>query len=251
MADSPVTVSIQENIAVVTIDSPPVNASSQAVRQGLVAALDQVEASDVGAVVLICAGRTFIAGADIREFDGGPFEPILPDVIGRIEMCPRPWVAAIHGTALGGGLEVALGCHYRVAVPTARLGLPEVNLGLIPGAGGTQRLPRIVGRGRALDLILSGDIIDAEEAHRIGLYNRVVPDGDVRRDGVQTGDVGRQVRDDAILAARVGGQHQLVVRIGLGPAVDDRSRDDAVGLRVDLRRDVVEARDQDRERPSL
>ncbi|MEN8657477.1 MAG: enoyl-CoA hydratase-related protein, partial [Marivita sp.] len=124
--------------AIVTIDNPPVNAVSLAVRQGLMAAVAQTEAEkDIAAVVLSCAGRTFVAGADVKEFDKPPVAPHLPDVIAAIEAASKPWIAVIHGTALGGGLELAMGCHHRVADATARMGLPEVTLGLIPGAGGT------------------------------------------------------------------------------------------------------------------
>src|SRR5712692_9130300 len=133
-------------IAVLTIDNPPVNALSQHVRQGLRDGVTQAIAdATVGAIVITCAGRTFIAGADITEFGKPPREPGLHEVLDLIEGSPKPVVAAIHGTALGGGLEVTLACHYPVGVKTARFGLPEVKLGLLPGAGGTQRLPRVDG----------------------------------------------------------------------------------------------------------
>src|ERR1700710_577135 len=134
-------------IAIVTVNSPPVNALSAAVRRGIFESVKSAAADpEVQAIVLTCAGRTFIAGADIPEFDTPPQPPGLADVISERENCPKPTIAAIHGTALGGGLEVALGCHFRVAVKDARLGLPEVKLGLLPGAGGTQRLPAGGGR---------------------------------------------------------------------------------------------------------
>ncbi len=175
----PVTISTQDGIATVTIDNPPVNALSQAVRQGLAGAVQQTEAdADVRAVVLICAGRTFIAGADVREFGQAPQQPHLPDVIDRIEGASKPWIAALHGTALGGGLEVALGCRFRLAVPSARLGLPEVNLGLIPGAGGIVRLPRLVGAKAALEMIAGGKMVSADKALSMGLVDRIV-DGDL------------------------------------------------------------------------
>ena len=164
----------QGAIAVVTIDSPPVNALSHAVRSGTKAALDAAIADGaVKGVVLICAGRTFVAGADITEFGKPMQEPGLAAVIEAIEASPKPVVAAIHGTALGGGLELALACHYRVAVPAARLGLPEVKLGILPGAGGTQRLPRLVGLALALDMITSGDPIDAGRARDAGLVDEL------------------------------------------------------------------------------
>ncbi|WP_031336967.1 3-hydroxyacyl-CoA dehydrogenase NAD-binding domain-containing protein, partial [Rhodopseudomonas sp. B29] len=162
-------------VAIVTIDSPPVNALSAAVRRGI---LDNVTAAvadpEVQAIVLTCAGRTFIAGADITEFGKPPQPPALNDVIAALENSPKPTIAAIHGTALGGGLEVALGCHFRVAVKDARLGLPEVKLGLLPGAGGTQRLPRAVGVELAVKVILGGDPIKAPEAAQHGLVDEIV-----------------------------------------------------------------------------
>jgi len=156
-------------IAVITVDSPPVNALSAAVRRGI---FDSVKAAaadpQVQAIVLTCAGRTFIAGADITEFGKPPQSPGLNDVIAEIENCGKPVIAAIHGTALGGGLEVALACHYRVATKDAKLGLPEVKLGLLPGAGGTQRLPRAVGPELAVKMIVGGDPIGATEALKNG-----------------------------------------------------------------------------------
>lgn len=152
-------------IAVVVVDNPPVNALSQAVRAGLIEAFDEAAAdAATRAVVLRCEGRTFIAGADIREFGRPPKDPWLPEVVARIEAMEKPVVAAIHGTALGGGLEVAMGCHYRVAARSAKVGLPEVNLGLLPGAGGTQQLPRLAGAERALEIMLSGKPVDAAVA---------------------------------------------------------------------------------------
>jgi 3-hydroxyacyl-CoA dehydrogenase len=174
-----VTLRREGNIGVIVIDNPPVNAFSAPARAGVLAAV--VRACDdaaLEAIVLRCAGRTFIAGADISEFGKPPQPPSFPEVIGAIEACAKPVVAAMHGTALGGGLEVALGCHYRVAVPGARLALPEIKLGLIPGAGGTQRLPRLVGIEKGLAMILSGDPISAEEAQAVGLIDAVVDDLD-------------------------------------------------------------------------
>ncbi|MFN3263141.1 MAG: 3-hydroxyacyl-CoA dehydrogenase NAD-binding domain-containing protein [Pikeienuella sp.] len=178
MTDTPVTVAFDGDLALVTVDNPPVNALRQAVRVGLVNAVKAVEESPAKAAVLLCAGRTFIAGADIREFDMGPLLPHLTDVVGTIEMCSKPWIAAIHGTALGGGLEVALGCHYRVASPSAKMGLPEVHLGILPGAGGTQRLPRIVGAEAAVEMITTGAPVSAAKAKAMGLLAAVV-EGDL------------------------------------------------------------------------
>ena len=169
------------DIAVVTINSPPVNALSATVRSGLRDAVRQAEADpQARAIVLICAGRTFIAGADISEF-GKPFTGVsLPEAQGAIEDCTKPVIAAIHGTALGGGLEVALVCHYRVAVPSAKLGLPEIKLGLIPGAGGTQRLPRLLGPEAAAEAILSGAPFSASQALAGGVVDEIVAEGALR-----------------------------------------------------------------------
>ncbi len=168
-----------DNIAVITIDNPPVNALNNAVRTGLIDALALArDRAGIRAVVLACAGRTFVAGADITEFGKPSKPPSTTDVVTALDAMPKPVVAALHGTALGGGLEVALGCHFRVAAPTTRLGLPEIKLGLIPGAGGTQRLPRLIGMAKALPMILSGDPIGAKPALEAGLVDAIV-DGDV------------------------------------------------------------------------
>lgn len=172
---------VEDGIAVLTIDSPPVNALSLAVREGIQSAVKQAVGNpEVQGIVLMCAGRTFIAGADITEFDKPPQPPSLYDVEDALEGSPKPVIAAIHGTALGGGLEVALCCHYRVAVPSARCGLPEVHLGLVPGAGGTQRLPRIVGPEKALEMITSGRHVDARTCLQLGLIDDLVGEGALR-----------------------------------------------------------------------
>ncbi|XDA97651.1 3-hydroxyacyl-CoA dehydrogenase NAD-binding domain-containing protein [Sulfitobacter sp. LCG007] len=161
-------------VAVLRVNNPPVNATSQEVRQGFLDRMAQAEAdAGVRAVLIVGEGRAFIAGADIREFGKTPLEPHLPDVCNRIEGSPLLVVASLHGVSLGGGLEIALSAHYRVAQPTARVGLPEVNLGLIPGAGATQRLPRILGAEKAIDIITSGRQIGAAEALEMGLVDRV------------------------------------------------------------------------------
>src|SRR5438876_796503 len=171
-------------IAVLTVNNPPVNALSQHVRQGLYDGVTRATAdAAVGAVVVTCAGRTFIAGADITEFGKPPKEPGLHEVLALIEQSPKPIIAAVHGTALGGGLEVALACHYRIGVKTARFGLPEVKLGLLPGAGGTQRLPRVVGVETALQMIVSGEPIGADAALTHGLIDTIV-EGDLTAAGV-------------------------------------------------------------------
>ena len=171
----PVTLSKSGTIAIVEINNPPVNALGQAVREGLLDAVRQAEADpEVTAVVIIGAGRTFPAGADIKEFGRPMREPHLPEVIDRIESSTKPVVAALHGTALGGGFEIALGSHYRIALSDARVGLPEVHLGLIPGAGGTQRLPRLCGAEMALDIMFKGTPISAKVAHAAGLIDHLV-----------------------------------------------------------------------------
>jgi 3-hydroxyacyl-CoA dehydrogenase len=176
---------VEGDIAVLTLNSPPVNALSASVRDGLVAGFTQaIEDSAVNAIVLICAGRTFIAGADISEFGKPPKGASLAEVQGKIENSPKPVVAAIHGTALGGGFEVALVCHYRVAVASAKCGLPEVNIGLLPGAGGTQRLPRIVGPEKALEMVTSGQHVGARDAAEMGLFDEIVPEAELRAGAV-------------------------------------------------------------------
>src|SRR5687767_7633820 len=171
-------------VAVITVNNPPVNALSQHVRQGLAEGLKAAAAdAEAKAIVIVCAGRTFIAGADITEFGKPPTEPSLHTVLDLIEGSPKPVIAAIHGTALGGGLEVTLACHYRVGAKGARFGLPEVKLGLLPGAGGTQRLPRVVGVEKALQMIVSGDPIGADAALKSGLIDEIV-DGDLTAAGV-------------------------------------------------------------------
>ena len=164
-----------DEVGIVTVNSPPVNALSAAVRGGILECIRAAVADPaIKGIVLTCAGRTFIAGADITEFGKPPKAPALNDVLSEIENSPKPVVAAIHGTALGGGLEVALACHFRVAVKEAKLGLPEVKLGLLPGAGGTQRLPRAVGPELAVKMIVGGDPIGAAEALKNGLIEEIV-----------------------------------------------------------------------------
>lgn len=165
---------LTDRVAVITIDNPPVNALGFAVRSGLANGLDRAFGDEaVDAVVLHCAGRTFFAGADINEFGKPMASPVLRELAAQIEQARKPVVAAIHGTALGGGLELALACHWRVAARSAQMGLPEVKLGLLAGAGGTQRLPRLVGAEKALDMVVSGDPIDALEALKFGLIDLV------------------------------------------------------------------------------
>lgn len=185
-ADKPVTnLTVEDGIAVVTVNSPPVNALSAAVRDGIAADMRRASADpSVKAIVLICEGRTFIAGADISEFGKPPKGTPLLEMIDTLESNAKPVIAAIHGTALGGGLETALGAHYRVAVPSAKVGLPEVKLGIIPGAGGTQRLPRVVGAQRALEMITAGEFVSAGKASESGLIDEVVEEGKLREGAV-------------------------------------------------------------------
>jgi 3-hydroxyacyl-CoA dehydrogenase len=174
------------DVLVIVSNNPPVNALGAAVRAGLAEGIDQALSDDeVKAVVIRCEGRTFFAGADITEFGKAPQGPSLPEALDRLEASDKPVVAAIHGTALGGGCEVALACHYRVAVPSAKLGLPEVKLGLIPGAAGTQRLPRVVGVANALPLVVKGDPISAKKALEIGLLDKIVGEDSLAQDAIE------------------------------------------------------------------
>ena len=185
MTTSPIRTERQGDILVIVSDNPPVNALGAAVRQGLEAAIKQGAADEtVSAMVIRCDGRTFFAGADITEFGKPMQEPGLPTVVDMIEASPKPVVAAIHGTALGGGCEIALGCHYRVTVPSAKLGVPEVKLGLLPGAGGTQRLPRVAGLKLALEMTATGNPITAKRAHEAGLVDKVVGEDSLEADAV-------------------------------------------------------------------
>lgn len=201
----------QGEVGIITIDSPPVNALGQAVREGLAYRLEQALTDDgVKTIVLTGAGKAFSAGADIREFGKPPAGPSLPSVINAFELSPKPVIAAIGGVALGGGLELALGCHYRVASPFASVGLPEVKLGLIPGAGGTIRLPRLTGIKAAVDIIIAGDPLDAAKAEAAGIVD-IVAEGDVVAAAVRLAGEGvghRRTRDlplagDAELLAAV------------------------------------------------
>ncbi len=199
----------REGVSLITLDNPPVNALSGGLRAGLQAELDRAFSDPaIGAVVVICAGRTFIAGADITEF-GKPWQPpTLPELCRIIEQAPKPVVAATHGTALGGGFELALACHYRIATEAARVGLPEVHLGLLPGAGGTQRVPRIVGAEAALDIITSGRQVKAQEALSLGLVDAVVPEADLAEAALA---FARQAVADGEKCARVRDREERIV----------------------------------------
>ncbi|MCA8930825.1 MAG: enoyl-CoA hydratase/isomerase family protein, partial [Rhodospirillaceae bacterium] len=180
----PVTIEPRGDLALVVIDNPPVNATSKAVRAGLIEAARQVDAdAAVRGAILICRGRTFVAGGDVSEFDGEPQPPHLPDVVARIEGADKPWLAAMHGSAFGGGLELALGCRWRIAAAGTRLGLPEVTLGLIPGAGGTVRLSRVVAPELAARMASQGQPISAAAALEAGLLDAVV-DGELEAEAL-------------------------------------------------------------------
>lgn len=184
-AASVVTTALHGDVLVVTIDNPPVNALGAAVRQGLLAAMQQTQAdAAVAAVLLVGAGKAFIAGADIREFGKPPVPPALPEVCRAIEGSDKPVVAVLHGAALGGGLEVAMSAHYRLALPAATLGLPEVNLGLLPGSGGTQRAPRLMGVQAATAMMLSGQHLKAQAALQAGLVDKLVEGADAQAAGL-------------------------------------------------------------------
>ncbi len=184
-ASSVVTTALHGDVLVVTIDNPPVNALGAAVRQGLLAAMQQAQAdAAVAAVLLVGAGKAFIAGADIREFGKPPVPPALPEVCRAIEGSDKPVVAVLHGAALGGGLEVAMSAHYRLALPAATLGLPEVNLGLLPGSGGTQRAPRLMGVQAATAMMLSGQHLKAQAALQAGLVDKLVEGADAQAAGL-------------------------------------------------------------------
>ncbi|RZV36132.1 MAG: 3-hydroxyacyl-CoA dehydrogenase [Sphingomonadaceae bacterium] len=205
---SPIRTERHDDVLVIVSDNPPVNALGQAVRQGLKDGIEQALAdNEVKAVVIRCDGRTFFAGADITEFGKPPQGPNLPETLDAMEAGDKPVVAAIHGTALGGGCEVALACHYRVAVPSAKLGLPEVKLGLIPGAAGTQRLPRVVGVEAALPMVVNGNPIPAAKAEAIGLVDKIVGEDSLEADAIAFAreQIGKPVRRSSEGTAHQGG----------------------------------------------
>lgn len=222
-----------DNIGVITVNNPPVNALSQAVREGLQNALRQAQGDASEAILLICEGRTFIAGADITEFGKPPRSPSLPEVLAAMENSRKLVVAAIHGTALGGGFETSLACHYRCAVPSAKVGLPEVKLGLLPGAGGTQRVPRIAGVKAALDMMTSGNPVPAQEAADMGLVDEIIS-GDLKqgalkyvRDLVDSGAPLKRIRDISIDRATLEpgffeGYRKQLARRARGQIAQDR-----------------------------
>src|SRR5712664_260157 len=175
MSNNPVTVTLDRDVAVISANNPPVNTITAAVRKGLFAAIADVRTqSGVSAVVLVCEGSTFFSGADIGEFSGPPKETEYRDLFRQIEQLAIPVVAGMHGTVMGGGLEIALACHYRVAVPGTRFGFPEVTLGIIPGAGGTQRMPRLIGVEKTLDFIIGARPVDVPTGIGMGFIDAEV-----------------------------------------------------------------------------
>ncbi|MFQ5437201.1 MAG: 3-hydroxyacyl-CoA dehydrogenase NAD-binding domain-containing protein [Paracoccaceae bacterium] len=221
-----VSLAVEDGIAVITIDNAPVNALGLSVRSGIEAGIRAaIRNPDVAAIVIAGAGRTFPAGADIREFGKPPKAPFLPEICQQIEATEKPVIAALHGTALGGGLEVALASHFRIASADARLGLPEVTLGILPGAGGTQRLPRLIGAGAALDIMLSGKPVNAAKALDLGLVDEI-SEGDLRADAIS---FARRIKEENRPIARTG---------GLGDALSDtvRSLDEIDQRRARLQR---------------
>ena len=216
------TYAVENGIAIIEINNPPVNALGIKVRQAIVAGLEKAWADEaVEAIVFICAGRTFFAGADIKEFGKPPQKPGLSEVLKVMEEGDKPTFAAIHGTALGGGLELALHCNFRIAVPSARMGLPEVHLGILPGAGGTQRLPRLVGVPVALDLITSGRQFGAKEALDFGVIDGLASENNLRSDAVA---FARKVIDEKLPVKRVRDRQDMVEQYRGNAEIYDKFR---------------------------
>ena len=208
---SVVTTEVLENISVITIDNPPVNALSHAVRDGLSNAFKEASNDhNIKAILLKCSGRTFCAGADISEFGKTPVSPTLPELMDEMDLVRIPIIAALHGTALGGGFELALCCHYRVMNNDAKVGLPEVNLGLIPGAGGTQRLPRLIGVKGALDMISGGKPVSAYQSEKLGIV-----------DMVSTGDLCKEATDFTINIIRNDGPVRRISEMEITASAND------------------------------
>lgn len=255
---------VDDGVLVVTIDNPPVNAASADMRAGTLAAIDLAGTTkEVRAVVLTGAGKTFVGGADIREFGQPMAAPLLPEVIERIEASDKPVVAAVNGAALGGGLEIALACHCRIAAAGARVGLPEVKLGIVPGAGGTQRLPRLTGIAAAIELIAGGRVVGAEEALALGMVDRVVDEDllaaaiaaasdlagkPLRRTGdlpVPRADAAAVEQAAAKALARARGQNAPVEAVRLVRSAGDRTFAEAL---ADERATFLGLRDSDQAR---
>jgi len=251
-----VSVSMQGEVAVVTVDSPPVNTLTREVRAGLEAAFESLRGrAGVKAVVLACAGRTFLSGGDMREFETGVQAPGYHEVLRLIEDSPVPVVAALHGTVMGGGLETAIACHYRVAEAGTKLGLPEITLGIIPGAGGTQRLPRLIGLDPALEMMLSGKPLSAAEAAKVSLVDTAVA-GDVTaaavacaRELVASGKGPRRTREMSVEGREKAGEIIAARRAQLGKAFRNRNSPhvllDAVQAAAELPFDAGIARERE------
>ena len=221
MAQAAVSVRTEGGVAIVTLSNPPVNALNHAIREGLAQAIARIEADPmIRGAVLGGAGGSFIAGADIREFGQPPQDPSLPDVVRMLDAATKPWVAAIEGVALGGGLEVALGCSHRIAAPGAKLGLPEVNLGIIPGAGGTVLLPRLVAADKALAMIAGGKPVSARDAADMGLVDQLA-----------SGDLHEAARALALEAAEAGIPAPLMKRPACTPADAEGFEAQKAGIR--------------------
>lgn len=217
----------QGEVALITLNNPPVNALGQAQREGLLRALHQAQIDTQAKVlVLLCSGRTFIAGADIKEFGKPPQAPSLPEVVNAYEQSDKPCVAVIHGSALGGGLEMALGCHYRIARRDAKVGLPEVKLGLLPGAGGTQRLPRLAGVAKALEMIVSGQPINALQAREHQIVDELF-DGDPRAAGIA---FAQRILDSGLGVRRTGEQAAALKGVDNGALIAAKRADVAKRL---------------------
>jgi enoyl-CoA hydratase/carnithine racemase len=237
---------IEDKVAILTIDHPPVNALNQATLMELASAVDELIADDgVKAVVVTGAGQVvFVAGADINDFtkietaeQAQTLSRETHDLFRRIEQAPKPFIAAINGLALGGGLELAMACHMRVIGERAKVGQPEINLGIIPGWGGTQRLPRLVGRAKAIELILTGDSISAQEAYRLNLVNKVVPGGEVLK---TSRDLARKIAQKGAVATQAA---LRAITAGLEGPLDDGLRLEAdqfgaIALSADAREGV-------------
>ena len=251
-----VSVSMQGEVAVVTVDSPPVNTLTREVRAGLKAAFEFLRGKPAArAVVLACAGKTFLSGGDMREFETGVQAPGYHEVLRLIEDSPVPVVAALHGTVMGGGLETAIACHYRVAQEATKLGLPEITLGIIPGAGGTQRLPRLIGLDPALEMMLSGKPLSAAEAAKVSLVDTAVA-GDVTaaavayaRELVASGKGPRRTREMSVEGREKAGEIIAARRAQLGKAFRNRNSPhvllDAVQAAAELPFDAGIARERE------
>lgn len=243
---------VEDRIAFLEIDHPPANALSRAVLDDLARAVEHIEAdTGVKVAVITGAGKFFVAGADIKEMseqEGTPAGEALAKhgqhILNRIEASAKPYIAAINGACLGGGLELAMACHLRYAASGAKLGQPEINLGLIPGFGGTQRLPRLIGQAAALEMLLTGAPVSAEDAHALGLVNRVVAPDQLREAAIdialQIAKKGRLASEEILRAVRTGGELPLVEALALeaeafGRAFGSSDKDEGIAAFLEKR----------------